>query len=200
MDVAMKAEYGDNDDYRIRKWTDPVVVGVYGTPSDKDREILEKLFETLNSVPGFPGISEAPEGDETITTEMHFLDFEDYEVLRSDYIEEENTGGFANASYLTATNGYWQAVIGIRTDTEEKEQIGVIEEELIQSLGLLNDSYLDPESLFYQGYNEPEWPTELDWVLVKCLYHPSMVCGMTADEAEAVLPTILVTKDELLQE
>ena len=70
---------------------------------------------------------------------------------------------------------------------------GVICEEIIQSLGLSNDSYTYPDSIFYQGYSEISWPSELDWTLVELLYHPALRLGMTADEVRQVLLPLLTS-------
>ena len=195
LDVVMKVEYGDNDSFRLRKWTDPISVYPSGEENDFDRSMETRLFDTLNEIQGFPGISRTEDAAEATTT-VTFLDPESYEIYRKDYVNEENTGGFCTAYFYTATDVYHSAVIGIRSDTDDTERGSVILEELLQSLGLMNDSYLDPESIFYQGFNEPEWPTELDWILVKCLYHPDMKCGMTAEEVTEVLEHILYSGEE----
>ena len=46
----------------------------------------------------------------------------------------------------------------------------IIREELTQSLGLINDSYDYPESIFYQGYSESIGFTEMDKALIQLLY------------------------------
>jgi hypothetical protein len=47
----------------------------------------------------------------------------------------------------------------------------ILREELTQSLGLPNDSYDYPESIFYQGWTETTEYTELDKELIQMLYN-----------------------------
>ena len=51
-------------------------------------------------------------------------------------------------------------------------------EELCQSLGLLNDTYDYPESIFYQYHTETDWPTSLDWAIIELLYRTEIRPGM----------------------
>jgi len=140
-------------------------------------------------------MSYATDSDEA-NSFMHFLPGEEYEELRSQYIDEWNTGGFANGTYHITANSYAKATIGIRNGEEQYARTTVILEETIQSLGLFNDTYLNPESIFYQGYNDMDWPTEMDLLMIKCLYHPSLECGMGQDEVNAILEEILIEKGD----
>lgn len=64
-----------------------------------------------------------------------------------------------------------QSNIYINTsETSEKRQKHIIREELTQSLGLINDAYDYPESIFYQGYSETKEFTLLDRKLIGLLY------------------------------
>ena len=51
-----------------------------------------------------------------------------------------------------------------------KRQKHIIREELTQSLGLINDAYDYPNSIFYQGYSETKGFTEMDKALIQLLY------------------------------
>ena len=56
------------------------------------------------------------------------------------------------------------------TESSKNRQKHIIREEITQSLGLLNDSYDYPESIFYQGYSETKSFTSIDKTLVRILY------------------------------
>ena len=71
------------------------------------------------------------------------------------------------------------------------ERDTVIMEEMIQSLGLANDSPDYEESLFYDGWTTPAEPAAIDWALVKLLYHPSVKVGMPKNEAMQVVRELL---------
>ena len=51
-----------------------------------------------------------------------------------------------------------------------KRQRHVIREEITQSLGLFNDTYDYPESIFYQGYSEQTSFASIDEEIIKLLY------------------------------
>lgn len=55
-------------------------------------------------------------------------------------------------------------------EATKHRQKHIIREELTQSLGLINDSYDYPESIFYQGYSETIKFTEMDKLIIQLLY------------------------------
>ena len=64
-----------------------------------------------------------------------------------------------------------RAYIFINTkDSPQVRQKHVIREEITQSLGFLNDTYDYPESIFYQGYSENNFFSEMDKTIIKLLY------------------------------
>jgi hypothetical protein len=58
----------------------------------------------------------------------------------------------------------------VRT-TDEEAQKHLLREELTQSLGLTNDSWKYPESIFYQGWTTTTTYTEMDKRLIDLLYN-----------------------------
>ena len=101
--------------------------------------------------------------------------------------------GYVNYHWYTDTHVIFQADILYSADMSEHIRAGVICEEVIQSLGLSYDSYTYPDSLFYQGYSDISWPSELDWKLVELLHHPALRPGMTEEEVRQTLLPLLTT-------
>lgn len=58
-----------------------------------------------------------------------------------------------------------------RTSFDYEAQKHLLREELTQSLGLLNDSWKYPESIFYQGWTTTTEFTEMDRKLIDLLYN-----------------------------
>ena len=56
------------------------------------------------------------------------------------------------------------------TESSKNRQKHIIREEITQSLGLLNDSYDYPQSIFYQGYSETKSFASIDKTIVRILY------------------------------
>jgi hypothetical protein len=58
-----------------------------------------------------------------------------------------------------------------RTSFNYDAQKHLLREELTQSLGLLNDSWKYPESIFYQGWTTTTEFTEMDKRLIDLIYN-----------------------------
>ena len=112
------------------------------------------------------------ESDDSVNFTMRFLDYEEYTSASLAAIGDGYTDGYSSIWFRGGE--ITDAEIGVCNDLSRTNKNHVILEEIIQALGLQNDTYDYPESLFYQGYNEPQWPCELDWFLIRFLYHPEL--------------------------
>ena len=61
--------------------------------------------------------------------------------------------------------------------------------EIINALGV-TDSVLRPDSIVYQYSNATTALSEIDWLILKLLYHPEIRCGMDAEACAAVIQTL----------
>ncbi|MBO4627438.1 MAG: DUF2927 domain-containing protein [Lachnospiraceae bacterium] len=185
-EVALRVEYGVSA-YAVHKWTSPIKIYIGGTPTQKDRQVLANIYSAMNRVNGFPGISEVLYEDDANVC-MYFYPDDKYDEITPSNITDL-TDGFATCWFQGSA--IIKSRIGIRTSMSQHERNSVIWEELVQCTGLQNDSYKYPESLFYQGYNEVQEPTKLDWILFEVLYHPAIQPGMTIDEVANEIGNIL---------
>ena len=99
---------------------------------------------------------------------------------------------FSNAEIR---HGYTHAIAIIRAEHPPLMQRACIEEELAQGLGLANDSPYARPSLFNDD-DEFATLTTMDAVMLKILYNPRLLPGMTLDQARPYLYEI----SELLNE
>ena len=185
-EIALRTEYGE-DDYRIHKWTSPIFMYVEGSPTAQDRRVIRTIIEKMNSVRGFPGIVETKSESEANVV-IHFANNREYDKLTPSNITDK-TDGFASCWWTDSV--MTRAIIGIRTEISQNERNSVIWEEMVQCTGLQNDSYQYPDSLFYQGYNEVQEPTVLDWLMFEILYHPQMKPGLNREECAIVMLGVL---------
>ena len=191
--TALYTEYGENGtmtDQLLCRRVHPVYYRIIGSHTAEDLTVIEALAETLNRIEGFPGIYPATaEQDANMT--LTFLTREEMDG-RTAHV---GTGfdGYVTYYWYTDTHEIHTANILYCTDMTGSLRSGVLCEEIIQSLGLSNDSYTYPDSLFYQGYSEISWPSELDWTLVELLHHPALRPGMTEDEVRQVLLPLLTS-------
>lgn len=174
--VGLSAEYNESPN-AVLKWTGPVKYFISGEATQADRDKVASLAAALNAVAGFPGISEAASPDEA-NLSISFVDLEGM---------TEAAGGAYNG-YVTV---WWDSgvisrgEIYYRTDLEQSHRDAVIVEELCQSLGLLQDTYDHPESIFYQYHTEIDWPSPLDWAIIELLYSPELRPGMDEESVRS---------------
>lgn len=173
VEVGMSSEFsnGNRIDY-VRKWDRTVLVFVDGSPTAEDLNLMYRLFDALNEVDGFPGIRTCSDKDEA-TLIIRFLGTDKFYPYVMAAIGDPNSDGY---SLIWFSDGIiTRGEIGILTTLTQVNRNHVILEEIVQALGLQNDSYRYPDSLFYQGYNEPQWPTDMDWLVFRFLYRPEMI-------------------------
>ena len=63
----------------------------------------------------------------------------------------------------------------------------MILEEIYNGLGPVQDTSLRSDSIIYAGYSTPQSLTAMDELLLRLLYRPELVCGMDAQQCEAVI-------------
>ncbi|HIQ78192.1 MAG TPA: DUF2927 domain-containing protein [Candidatus Scatomorpha intestinavium] len=174
--VALGSEYGD-EFCNVVRWDEPVAYYIYGSPTEEDLERFTALAEALCSVPGFPGISAAEEPG-AANLNVHFIS----------QAEMDDILGDGYNGYVTV---WWndfiinEGEIYYSTDITQSLRNAVIAEELCQGLGLLTDTYDHPESIFYQYHETADWPSALDWAIIRLLYSGVISPGMTEDEVHA---------------
>jgi len=77
------------------------------------------------------------------------------------------TGGY----FLVKSNKAYLYVNMVRTGNDTQAQRSILREELTQSLGLYNDSWKYPNSIFYQGGNDVTEYSDLDKEIIQMLYN-----------------------------
>lgn len=186
-EVVLNIEYNDGTGSAnlVQKWLAPIYYRFYGTPTDTDKEVLYALFDQLNAIPGFPGIYAAADGiNENVS--ISFLDPAAFRDSFSHVIHGEDAYGAVQFWYYTLTNELHTARIGYRTDIDQTTRNSVLIEEIINILGI-TDTTLRPDSITYQYANDTTVLSDVDWVILKLLYDPSIQCGMNADDCAAII-------------
>ncbi|MBR4109091.1 MAG: DUF2927 domain-containing protein [Oscillospiraceae bacterium] len=180
-EVVLDMEYSDGtgDVTLVQKWTCPIYYYILGTPTEEDNAVLSKLFEQLNQLPGFPGIYTAADASSANLT-IHFLDYSAFEESFSEVINSEYAFGATQFWYYTATNELYTARIGYRTDIDQQTRNSILLEEIINTLGI-SDTTTRTDSIVYQYSDENTSLSDIDWIILKLLYDPAILCGMDAD-------------------
>ena len=187
-EVVHQMEYTDGDASLVQKWLAPIRCRVYGDPSGEDLTVLEDLFTQLNAVEGFPGIRFAAE-DELENLTVNFLEPDQFRTEFSDAVNGEDAWGATQFWYYTASNELYDGRIGIRTDIPQSARSSIIVEEIINTLGI-SDTELRTDSIVYQYSDDNLTLSDVDWLILKLLYHPDIGCGMDRDACHGILETL----------
>ena len=186
-EVILDVEYSDGtgDSSLVQKWIEPIRYRYFGTPTEEDLSVLEAFFTQLNELEGFPGLYPA-EGETVETLRISFLEPDVFRDSFSSAVNGEDAYGAAQFWYYTDTNDIYTARIGYRTDLSQRMRNSILLEEIVNTLGV-SDTLLREASITYQYTNENLVLSDVDWILLKLLYHPDMQCGMDRVRCDQVI-------------
>lgn len=186
-EVVLDVEYsgGTGNASLVQKWKGPILYRFFGTPTEEDRTVLESFFEKLNEIEGFPGIVQAKE-EEVEHLRLSFLESDVFRDSFSAVVNGEDAFGATEFWYYTDTNEIYSARIGYRTDLDQITRNSILLEEIVNTLGI-SDTLIREDSITYQYSNEALALSDVDWILLKLLYHPEIQCGMDRAACEAVI-------------
>jgi len=174
-DIAIRIEFGVKTN-RVQKWTVPVRLYLAGTPDETDLSIIGEICDLMNSIPGFPGIHRV-DTEEEANFVFRLFDDADYDHWERGYLIKGSNGltlyEFSEDRYrLVAVNS------GVRNSLNREKKSAVIWEEMLQSMGMKNDTLLYRDTLFTnEDYDAPR-ATPFDVLLLRMLYLPQIQAGM----------------------
>ena len=179
--VAFGAEEGATE-LRIRKWRRDIRFAVLGSPTDADLAIIDRVIAELNGLVAPLEVSRVTEGPNAL---ILFL------AKPNRYIPDPAAVRYTDGkvSVFTAPNGeILAATVFIPAHRlEGGRRAHVIREEMTQGLGLLRDSWWFPDSIFYEGVRAVTEFAAIDRYLIRTLYRPEILPGMSIAEARAAL-------------
>lgn len=174
---------------KVCKWMSPVKYWIYGERNEEDLRLFDGLTEYLNGIEGFPGISEAENPDEA-NFEIYYTTEENMSNLFENYVP--NSWGMASFWWREGTCEIVRARAAIVCDeTDQYEKNTVVLEEITQAMGIGDDSYMYPESLYYQRWSQPQTMPYIDRCVLEILYNPMMEAGISEKEAIDIAYSIL---------
>lgn len=183
-EVCLNAEFvNSGDPTLLQKWTDPIFYHIHGELTEADQAVLTAFADSLNTLPGFPGIYQSQ--DALLTNLSIFFCDQQYmlELMGDQFLGMDGGVTF----WYNDENVIFDAIICCRTDLTQQLRNSVILEEIYNGLGPIQDTSFREDSIIYSELSEPQQLTGIDWLLLKLLYHPDMKCGMTAAQCEAVI-------------
>ncbi|WP_299532227.1 DUF2927 domain-containing protein [Ulvibacterium sp.] len=194
-DVALGFEFGNSSEV-TRKWEASMRIFMDGAPTADNRLTLEQAVQDINQLATDGFSIEIVDDPLRSNCYVFFGSGLDFVELFPD--EESNVFAFTTGYFRvwwSNNNVIQKARIIINPNLlTPTQQRSVILEEITQSIGLTNDSPLQPDSVFYETLNDagyaPEY-ADIDRELIRLLYHPKMNTGLDENQVEEVLRDIL---------
>ncbi len=167
----------------VQKWVQPISYRIEGMPTQQDAKIFHDLEKKLNALEGFPGIHTAKALEQNAT--IFFLKDAEFETQFSHITNGETVDGIVQLWYGDS-NGAHTGRIGYRRDASQQTRDAVIPEKLLEFLGI-SEVTLQKRTPTNKKDTITVELSELDWAIVKLLYHPRIHNGMNADECEMII-------------
>ena len=177
-----------------RKWIKPIYYEIYGTADEVDVAVIRWASEYLNSINGFPGMFMATA---TNKANVKFYFGNQAFVQNAIGISDNTVQSCTRIFYNSDDYRIQLAKVGIVTDLTSREvRNSLILEEVLQMLGLNQNSLNYPQSLFYKANALPQVPDELDLAIVRLLYSPVIKSGMHKADGVTAAADVLKTRYE----
>jgi len=169
-EIALKDEFSGEVLSNPIKWTSDIRIYVKGEKKQYLILELSKIISELNDLIEYINISIVSDSTQS-NMPIFFGSMEEYNIIFPYSRKYSNQLGLG--SLWTNNNEIYFAKIFVDTKnhlsiSEEKH---VLREELTQCLGLPNDSWKYPNSIFYQGWTSITEYSDIDKLLIKKLYH-----------------------------
>jgi hypothetical protein len=167
-EIARYNEFKKEDKEDPIRWSEDMKIFVDGEKKDYLMEELRVITDELNEIINPIEIQIVSKKSEA-NFNIYLGHYKDFDRLYDPYFSEllvSNRGFFE----ISGFNSGIMYVDVVRT-TDEEAQKHLLREELTQSLGLTNDSWKYPESIFYQGWTTTTTFTEMDKRLIDLLYN-----------------------------
>jgi serine/threonine protein kinase len=166
-EIVMHSEFGKGRRSEPFVWTTDMKIYVDGERPEYLMDELERIVDELNGLiqPLLLSIVSSPsEANFKIYIGSHFDFKRKYKLLAPNRLD-------SNFGYFESGPNSGVMFIDTYRNGDEISQKHLLREELTQSLGLYNDSWKYPNSIFYQGWTTTTEYSEMDKRLIDLLYN-----------------------------
>jgi len=182
VEIALGAEFGDSVPV-IKKWNSDIRIKINGEPTEADMKTINDIVADLNEL--INGIKvKLVEKSENVN--ITFTPESDFNSIDPNYIPTNY--GFFWALWHDDNYVIYNANIMVSSaDITQAERSHLIREELTQSLGLMNDSNLYEDSIFYQEWTDVTNYSAIDKTIIELLYLKKITAGMNKEQVLSFL-------------
>jgi hypothetical protein len=189
-EIALGFEFGDFSEV-TRKWKKPMKVFAGGTPSDENVSELQLVSDEINKLVTDGFHIELVSDSANCNFYVHFGSRDDYVSFFPEISTLiDNSDGMSYPYFNRRAELIGGHMLVDNTRTSPNEQRHLIREELTQSIGLARHSVRYKNSVFLRSGNSVTAYADIDRELVRLLYHPYMVVGVSAPGSTAILQNI----------
>lgn len=190
-EVVLNSEYkkGRGNDKVVQKWKREIKFCFNNATTFEEKETICSLMNELSQVKGFPQAVEEKNMDKA-NFRIFFLSKQDLNQTIGRYINYEDCNGASIVSFDNMTNEILNVNIYYNKDMDKDLNQTVIKEEIINSIGLGNDTETRSDSIIYQYLPKPDKLSDIDWAIIKVLYSDEIRCGMDYINCEEVINRI----------
>lgn len=183
LELAFATEFGRPVD-QLRTWAHTVRVSVDGQLAAADMAEVDAAIAEINAASGQLVIMRiANEGSpNNVDVRLAFVD----STLMQRQTRVRGAEGYTHL-WWDASARVYSGRIWIRSDLSAGRRHHAIREELAQSLGLLNDSWRYPDSMFYQGRTTLITFSPLDREVLRLLAENRRLIGLSRSEVAVQL-------------
>jgi len=165
-EITKKSEYGS--EHGGIKWKNDVKIYLEGdTASDEVKNEIDLILKDLNELIETINISIVNNKADANS----FLYIGDFDTFKSKYNINVSGGIVGYATLFRYKNIVVKSGIFISNKISGIELKSVLREEITQSLGFTNDSWLYPDSIFYEGGSRQYKFSDLDKKIIKLHYN-----------------------------
>lgn len=171
-EIALKLEFSDIVKTEPFRWTEDMHIFLEPNATPLIRNELNRIVSELNELIDPIEISIVNNKSEA-NCHIYFDDVNGFLNNISESSREETKKRLSvNCGYFSSGNNSAYLHINLaRINDDTDAQKHLLREELTQSLGLFNDSWSYPESMFYQGWTQTIDFAEIDKRLIDLLYN-----------------------------
>ncbi|MFZ4263839.1 DUF2927 domain-containing protein [Sphingobacterium sp. HJSM2_6] len=169
----------------ISKWNSNPTIEIVGSQSSEDIAYVKQAIEQVNKI-NLPIKLSLADTNDSASISVFFGDLKsvcNFLKLDSAFTNDiDNSNHFGLAKSINYDGVIEQAFIGIYFTEKElthSTRFKVVLEEIVQSLGVVGDSYNYPSSLFFENYNPAKCLTTLDIDVLSLLYEPAISANYT---------------------
>lgn len=197
--IALQREYNQSQTPRLVRWENPIYIYVESEAGDSSlqQQLLRIHARHLSSITGVPINFTSHLKQANIVASFTHLNRVEEKVAR--YIGDPESirvaldEAICLGNFGVDANGVIQRgviIIPVNYARQNARFLDCIIEEITQLLGLPNDSD-DVYPSIFNDVSSDIYLSPLDYILLKILYSPRLKAGMSAQQVDRLLPTVI---------